>query len=334
MDVDHLANFEIFLSHSSLDYEKVRKIRNAFEEAGCKPIMFHLKCLERSDDEEVFGLLKREIDAREWFVLCKSKNADSSKWVRQEMNYVRQRKAPYVAQIDADEFEPSAFVDTCCRDWDEDSWVTLLYPKLLQHGIDYVAGSLRTGYHVALVKYDDDFEEAYSRAQSMRGRLLLFMEERQRMTLRPFLVTADRLRTCAFVLRNDWAESKKVLLNDGVYMLPEEFGRAGLEKESVDIISLAIHSQQLLMKAKAMPDVSAQYKEKCRLLSECGYACQCAGYYGKAFACYLKARNIASFNNDPDLSGFYFEAREDPIHEALVGHVPIRDLIWPDNIAV
>lgn len=334
MDVDRLANFEIFLSHSSLDYEKVRKIRNAFEEVGCKPIMFHLKCLEQSDDEEVFGLLKREIDAREWFVLCKSKNADSSKWVRQEMNYVRQRKAPYVAQIDADEFEPSAFVDTCCRDWDEDSWLILLYPKSLQPGIDYVAGSLGSGYHVMLVTYDDDFEDAYSRARGMRGRLLVFMDEKRRLLLRQSLAAADRLRTCVFVLRNDWAENKAVLVNDGVYVLPEEFGSVRFAKASVDIVSLAVHCQQLQRKARTLPDVSTRYKEKCRLLSECGYAHLCAGYDGKSFACYLNARNIAAFNNDSDLAGFYFETGEAPAHDSLVGRVPIKGLVWSDNIAV
>ena len=61
----------MFISHSHLDIEKVRKIRNALEEAGFDPLCFYLKCL--TDEDEVEGLIKREIDAREWFVYIDSK---------------------------------------------------------------------------------------------------------------------------------------------------------------------------------------------------------------------------------------------------------------------
>ena len=72
----------IFLSHSHDDIEKVRKIRNALEKDGFEPLCFYLKCLE--DDDEIADLIKREIDAREWFVFVDSENARKSRWVTLE----------------------------------------------------------------------------------------------------------------------------------------------------------------------------------------------------------------------------------------------------------
>ena len=60
----------IFLSHSHDDIDKVRKIRNHLEKDGFEPLCFYLKCLE--DDSEIEDLIKREIDAREWFVFINS----------------------------------------------------------------------------------------------------------------------------------------------------------------------------------------------------------------------------------------------------------------------
>ena len=76
----------IFLSHSNADFEKVRLIRNHLEEKRCRPLMFYLKCL--NSDEELFDLIKREIDARTRFVVCDSDNARLSKWVRKEIEYI------------------------------------------------------------------------------------------------------------------------------------------------------------------------------------------------------------------------------------------------------
>jgi len=63
----------IFVSHSSRDLEKVRRVRNAIEAAGGEPILFFLKCL--SDHDEIDELIKREIEARNFFLLCDSSNA-------------------------------------------------------------------------------------------------------------------------------------------------------------------------------------------------------------------------------------------------------------------
>ena len=76
----------IFLSHSSEDFNKVRKIRNYLEEKSYRPLMFYLKCLE--SDEEIYDLITREIDVRTRFILCDSENARCSDWVKKEMDYI------------------------------------------------------------------------------------------------------------------------------------------------------------------------------------------------------------------------------------------------------
>lgn len=79
----------VFLSHSNKDYEKVRQVRNMLEEQGFRPLMFFLNCL--NDDDEVESLIKREIDSRQRFVLCDSTNAQNSKWVQEEISYIKSK---------------------------------------------------------------------------------------------------------------------------------------------------------------------------------------------------------------------------------------------------
>lgn len=76
----------LFISHSHKDIEKVRQIRNNLEENGFEPLCFFLKCL--SDDDEIEDLIKREIDAREWFLYADSPNARKSIWVQKEREYI------------------------------------------------------------------------------------------------------------------------------------------------------------------------------------------------------------------------------------------------------
>lgn len=81
----------IFLSHSSKDIDMIRRIRNEFEILGQNPIAFHLRCLDeeyQKRDEELWSLIYREIDAREWFVYCKSPDAEASVNVKKERMYI------------------------------------------------------------------------------------------------------------------------------------------------------------------------------------------------------------------------------------------------------
>jgi len=78
----------IFLSHSHKDLEKVRFIRNELEHWGHNPLIFFLKCLE-DDNAELPDLIRREIVARQWFILCNSPNAEASSWVQEEVKIIQ-----------------------------------------------------------------------------------------------------------------------------------------------------------------------------------------------------------------------------------------------------
>ena len=88
----------VFISHSHQDIQKVRQIRNAMEEAGFEPLCFYLKCL--SDEDEIEGLIKREMDAREWFVYIDSPNSKASAWVAKERKYIESRGDKQIVTID------------------------------------------------------------------------------------------------------------------------------------------------------------------------------------------------------------------------------------------
>ena len=93
----------IFLSHSSNDIEKVRKVRNAFEEYGHNPLAFHLRCMQtttKKGKEELDELIKREIDARQWFVFCESPSAAVSPYVKMEREYILASEKRKVWSID------------------------------------------------------------------------------------------------------------------------------------------------------------------------------------------------------------------------------------------
>lgn len=79
----------VFLSHSHLDYEKVRVVRDLLEEEGFRPLMFFLKCLEKKEYEELTKkLIKEEIDNRHRFILCNSENSMKSDWVQFEVEHI------------------------------------------------------------------------------------------------------------------------------------------------------------------------------------------------------------------------------------------------------
>ncbi len=92
----------VFISHSHLDIEIVRKIRNKLESSGYEPLMFYLKCL--NDDDEIESLIKREIDERDWFIFVDSENAANSKWVKTEREYIYslEGKKWFTVNVDGD----------------------------------------------------------------------------------------------------------------------------------------------------------------------------------------------------------------------------------------
>lgn len=86
-----------FISHSHKDIIKVRGIRNQLENNGFEPLLFYLKCL--TDNDEIEGLIKREIDAREWFIYIESPNSKKSKWVQKERDYIDSLKNKKILKV-------------------------------------------------------------------------------------------------------------------------------------------------------------------------------------------------------------------------------------------
>lgn len=90
----------IFVSHSLQDFKKVRLVRNALEELGHFPLLFYLRCLH--DDAEVDSLIRREIEARNFFLICDSPSARASRWVQDEARIIDSRPRRLVARIELD----------------------------------------------------------------------------------------------------------------------------------------------------------------------------------------------------------------------------------------
>jgi hypothetical protein len=88
----------IFVSHSTKDIKEVRAIRNELERLGHHPLLFFLKCI--NDHDELDELLKREIEARSFFLLCDSSNSRASRWVQQEVSIISSRRDKTYELID------------------------------------------------------------------------------------------------------------------------------------------------------------------------------------------------------------------------------------------
>ena len=91
----------IFLSHSQNDIKKVRKIRDYLERQSFEPIVFNLKCL--TDADELTSLVKREIEARRWFLYLNSKNAKDSARVQGEVSYAGSILNKHIFRVDLDQ---------------------------------------------------------------------------------------------------------------------------------------------------------------------------------------------------------------------------------------
>ena len=89
----------IFVSHSHRDLEKVRQIRNELERRGHNPLLFFLKCMD-DDDARLPELIRDEIKAREWFILCDSPHAKDSGWVQQEVELIKAMEGKVFETVD------------------------------------------------------------------------------------------------------------------------------------------------------------------------------------------------------------------------------------------
>lgn len=92
-------NGYIFIAHSHKDKKAVCEIRNYLEAYNFDALCFFLKCLD-DDSEELDSLIKREIDAREWFLYVDSENARKAEWVKKELDYIRSKPNRRILKVD------------------------------------------------------------------------------------------------------------------------------------------------------------------------------------------------------------------------------------------
>lgn len=135
-----------FVSHSHLDIEKVRIVRNTIEETFFyEPILFFLKCL--SEEREINDLLRREIYERIWFIYCKSDNAARSKYVQQEVDYMNELRANgkkiHYVEIDLDKY---ALWDDRCANYIREQILPVI--KRSKVFLSYSAYDTRTAEHI------------------------------------------------------------------------------------------------------------------------------------------------------------------------------------------
>ncbi|MCE5237948.1 toll/interleukin-1 receptor domain-containing protein [bacterium] len=200
----------IFVSHSHRDLEEVRRVRNALEAKGHNPLLFFLRCLD--DNAELDDLIRREIEARTWFLLCDSPNARNSKWVQMELEYIRGLPGKYTANVDL------------THDWDEQLaavtglsrrvTIYMAYSREDQELVRPIAEALRQ--HEYRVYFDDDDAAGVDLAGIMRrsietaaaeGFILLFVSEAG--------------------LRSEWVEYEyKYALEQGGMVVPVTIGPA------------------------------------------------------------------------------------------------------------
>ena len=193
----------IFLSHSHKDIDKVRQIRNQLEEDGFEPLCFYLKCLD--DANEIEDLIKREIDAREWFIFINSPNSQKSKWVSIEREYITKTNQKKVLTIDINDEDSiirtiqqikrnlRVFISYSTRDmmlaqqiknaFEEKDYQVFFYPDSIPAGSNYtdtvtnaIVEASQTGCVVILVTEDSMrskwVEREISEALRIKGNIL------------------------------------------------------------------------------------------------------------------------------------------------------------------
>ena len=164
------VNSWVFLSHSNEDYEKVTLLRNMLEEQKKRPIMFYLKCMENpAYRKELEGLLKREIDAREQFILCDSDNARKSDWVQEEVRYIKSKGRKYqTIDIDAD---PESIRNAVCDFVNRDK-VFISYSHSDSSWASALASALEMRGYSAFLDIGESFEKQINNTTQLKNSIL------------------------------------------------------------------------------------------------------------------------------------------------------------------
>lgn len=125
--------------------------------------MFFLKCLD--DHSELHDLIRREIEARTWFLLCDSEAARQSRWVREERELIRSIPGKYSETVNLDRPLASQLerIDALCRR----ATVYLSYARDdTSIPARYLADELaRHDYYLRGIEWDIDFENVQASIQ-------------------------------------------------------------------------------------------------------------------------------------------------------------------------
>lgn len=224
------SNAWVFISHSNKDFEKITLVRNKLESMHYRPLLFFLKCLD--EDVEIFELIKREIQARDRFILCSSKNTSSSEWVQKEVEYIQSLHRPFdVIDIDSSEED----IDKAIKRFDLRSTVYVwstdenlathvskeLVDKAFKVGIlpyDYLENYylLKRGVNV------DHFQpiDLGSYVTILINRILTEKEIYILDTVSDFFRASDHSSFLLFVVSNDETMQKKITLGNEELLRP------------------------------------------------------------------------------------------------------------------
>jgi hypothetical protein len=129
----------IFVSHSTKDIVKVRDVRNDLENHNCEPLLFRMKFLENSAYAKFLRpLLEVEMEARQFFLYCRSKNSRASFWVQQEIIFINKQpnKLKYWIDIDRMVLTSAAYTTPVRRLIRRASIVLLFHSSLHQQAQD------------------------------------------------------------------------------------------------------------------------------------------------------------------------------------------------------
>lgn len=169
----------VFVSHSNRDIVAVRAVRDELERMGHQPLLFFLKCI--NDHDELDELIKREIDARNFFLLCDSAAARGSDWVRQEVAYIQSlpNRIWHTVNLEADPKEQLRAI----RELSRQATVFLSYARIDWHLVAPLHDALvaaeycvwgNEGSYTSVESWQGQIREALSKAL-LDGFVLLFL---------------------------------------------------------------------------------------------------------------------------------------------------------------
>ena len=211
----------VFISHAHKDIHEIRIIRNFLEENGLEPICFYLRCL--SDDDEIIDLIKREIDAREWFLLVDSKNARESTWVKTEVEYIKMKNPEKLISVSLDKQEE---INPILTRLSKSMRVFLSYShkdQMIAQAIynECIKHDLKVFYDLNLIKTGDSYVKPVSSVitdVAKQGCVVLILSENA-------LASNYIIREIGFAI------------SKGAYILPVIIGDVGLPPEFKDYLA-------------------------------------------------------------------------------------------------